>query len=647
MDRTSWVVVIICVTLLIFLGNRSIKDAARLAEERKAAEIAKQEEVAKNPPANTANKSSATTSSDIPAPAPSKPAVEAIAESKTILANEFVRFHLTNKGAGIQTTELLKHNRRLNDESEKVTLNETSKHPVGIFSTGPGQFDPLVWTVKSQDKTSVTYQVDTPEKLHIEKTFSLPGEGADPYEIGLEISIRNISEAPAQPGKKFLYTGTSAPLHLQESPMLGGFYWMDDNDYTFKMTTHFSGGMFGKMFGKGKIPHDEFFITSLAWAGVNDQYYTTLIKPETPYKASIWASRFPVVIDGDKEMSEKKRLFAVESAFELPESDLAMNPNDQKTLRYRIYMGPKELTRLKTFGDKRKQVMNYDKIPIFGFLFGWAIKPIASGLITALVFMQGKLGSFGGAIILVTVMIRLLIWPVYAKSARSMKRMSKLTPLMKKLKEKHADDPQKMNQETMALYKKYGVNPLGGCLPMFIQMPVFLSFYRMLWSAVDLRHESFLWVDDLAMPDTLFQIPGLDLPFNLLPILMALTTFVQMAITPQTGDKTQRMIFMLMPFMFLFICYNFASALSLYWTTSNLFSILQTWMTNKMPEPELKETKNSGKKGFMQRMQEQAETQQKAKKSGGSAPPTPGQSRTKMPGEKGNRHTKSKKNKKR
>jgi YidC/Oxa1 family membrane protein insertase len=225
--------------------------------------------------------------------------------------------------------------------------------------------------------------------------------------------------------------------------------------------------------------------------------------------------------------------------------------------------------------------------------------------------------------------------------------MSKLTPLMKKIKEKYPDDPTKMNEETMALYRKYGVNPLGGCLPMFIQMPVFLSFYRMLWSAVDLRHESWLWVPDLSMSDTLFQIPGLNLPFNLLPILMALTTFVQMAITPQTGDKTQRMIFMMMPFMFLFICYNFASALSLYWTTSNLFSILQTYITNKMPDVELKEKKNSGKKGFMARMQEQAEAQQKAKKSGGSSAPAPGQSRTKLASEKGDRHTKSKKKKKR
>jgi YidC/Oxa1 family membrane protein insertase len=258
-----------------------------------------------------------------------------------------------------------------------------------------------------------------------------------------------------------------------------------------------------------------------------------------------------------------------------------------------------------------------------------------------LVFLKGIVGNYGIAIIAITIVIRLLIWPVYAKSARSMKRMSKLTPMMKELREKYEDEPQKLNEETMKLYRTYNINPLGGCLPMFIQLPVFLAFYRMLWSAVELRHEPFLWVDDLSMPDTLFMMPGLDIPFNLLPILMGITSFAQIAITPKTGDKTQQTIFMLMPLIFLVICYNFAAALSLYWTTSNAFSILQTWLMNKMPEPELKKRKGGGKKSFMQRMQDQAENAQKAKAAGAS--PAAGADRTRMPGEKGARHTKSRK----
>ncbi len=274
--------------------------------------------------------------------------------------------------------------------------------------------------------------------------------------------------------------------------------------------------------------------------------------------------------------------------------------------------------------------MNYDGIPVVGWVLGWAIKPLAAFLIKALVWMQGVVGQFGFAIILITIMIRIAIWPVYAKSTRTMKKMAKLGPLQKELKEKYKDEPERLNRETMQLYRDHQINPAGGCLPMFIQMPVFLGFYRMLFSAVELRHQSFLWVEDLAMPDTLFHIPFLgNMPFNLLPLLMAVTMVIQMQLTPKSGDKTQQRIFMFMPVFFLFICYNFAAALALYWTTQNIFSIGQTWLMNKLPEPELKKVKSKKKSGgFLARLAEQAEAQQKKQKS---------------LGERGQRHTSAKK----
>ncbi len=635
---------IVCTILLFVWGQHSAKQAAKQAELRRAAEAekAKQEQVEKPATEQTATTADPA-ASDQPGAAP---AVDAVAEKKVVLENEFLRVNLSNKGAGIVSSELKKHDLVLKQEEPKVAINETASNPIGALSNGPGQFDASVWELKAQGQNSVTFATDTPEKLHIEKTFSLPADAAEPHEISLEITVRNDSGTALQTGRRFLYIGSAAPLHFNEWSMQIGFYWMDgQNNFEYETVDHFGGRKILGIFGKNKIPHDEFSIESLSWAGVNDQYFTTTIEPENSYPATLWASRFPIVIDGDEEKSLKKRMSASQAAISL--QDIAMNPGDQTTLRYKIYTGPKEYSRVSAYDDGRKRLMNYDEIPIFGWLFGWAIKPLASWLIIGLTFVQAKVGSWGIAIILVTVVIRLLIWPIYAKSARSMKRMSKLTPMMQKIREKYADDPQKMNQETMALYRKYQINPLGGCLPMFIQLPVFLAFYRMLWSAVELRHESFLWVKDLAMPDTLFTIPGIDLPFNLLPILMAVTTFIQMAITPKTGDKTQQMIFMLMPFMFLFICYNFASALSLYWTTSNLFSILQTWIMNKIPEPELKERTGPEKKGFFQKLQEQAEAQQKLReqqKAGGGAAPG---NRTKLASERGERHTKSKRKKKR
>jgi YidC/Oxa1 family membrane protein insertase len=199
---------------------------------------------------------------------------------------------------------------------------------------------------------------------------------------------------------------------------------------------------------------------------------------------------------------------------------------------------------------------------------------------------------------------------------------------------------------------------MGGCLPMLVQLPVFLGFYRMLSGAVELRHEPFGFVQDLTMPDHFATIAGFG-ALNILPILMAIASFIQMAMIPKTGDNTQRMIFMMMPFIFLIFCYNFAAGLSLYWTVSNVFTIFQTWLMNKLPEPELVKAnqQKKSKPGFMARLQEKIEAAQNQHQGGESAKkevavtdkkkapelPQIGQSRTKLASEKGSRHTKGKK----
>lgn len=638
MDRTSWIAVILCIGLLFGWSWWSSQEAAKQAAAR-AAYAAAHPELAETAAPSTS-----------PAAAPAQPALipdPSTPAVTTTLSNEVLQLTLSNRGAGIEHAEMKDYRRHLGSE-DFVTINETATHGIGTLSTGPGAFDTSTWQIQNSGTDFVTYTGLSPEGLALTKTYRLtdPTGGTDPldpHEIYCELTLQNSGASAVNLGPRFLYAGSAAPLHLGEwTIQIGMFYLDQDNGFTYKTVDHYGKPKILGIFGGGAKPSDQFSADELGWGGVNDQFFTTIIQPVEPYPATLWGSRFPVVVEGDAAASEKKRMFAAEAAVGLPQ--LTLNPGEQRTLRYRIYMGPKEHSRLHGLGEKQQRVMHYDEIPIFGWLFGWAIKPLASVLIRSMVFIKGLVGDYGLAIILVTIAIRLLIWPVYAKSARSMKRMAKLTPKMQELKVKYADDPQKMNQEIMGLYKTYGVNPLGGCLPMFIQLPVFLAFYRMLWSAVELRHESFLWVNDLSMPDTVWNIPGLDIPLNVLPILMGLTSFIQIAITPKTGDKTQQMIFMLMPIMFLVICYNFAAALSLYWTVSNSFTILQTWIMNKLPEPELVKVagNGNGKPSFMERMQAQAEAAQKAKAEGGGAF---GKSRTQMPGEKGARHTKGKKKK--
>jgi len=181
----------------------------------------------------------------------------------------------------------------------------------------------------------------------------------------------------------------------------------------------------------------------------------------------------------------------------------------------------------------------------------------------------------------------------------------------------------------MGLYRKYGINPLGGCLPMFIQIPIFFGFYKMLQYAVELRGQGFLWVPDLSQPDTFATLAGV--PINILPVVMAISSFFQIRMTPKTGDAMQQRIIMFMPFMFLFFCYNFASALALYWTTQNIFSIGQTWLMSRIPEPELKPRKDAGKKSWVQRMAETQAAAQKQRQLGNSGSQTTPDSQKKRP----------------
>jgi YidC/Oxa1 family membrane protein insertase len=180
-------------------------------------------------------------------------------------------------------------------------------------------------------------------------------------------------------------------------------------------------------------------------------------------------------------------------------------------------------------------------------------------------------GSYALAIILLTICVKAILWPLQNKANNNMKKMSALQPEMKRLQDKYKEEPVKFQQEMGKVWKKAGVNPLSGC------WPIFIGFYNMLGKAVELRHHGFWWVKDLSQPDTIFHLAGI--PVNPLPLLMAVTMLLQMKLSPQSGDPAQRKMMMFMPLIFIFMCYNFASALALYWTIQNVISIVQLQIT--------------------------------------------------------------------
>ena len=192
-------------------------------------------------------------------------------------------------------------------------------------------------------------------------------------------------------------------------------------------------------------------------------------------------------------------------------------------------------------------------------------------------------------IIILTVLIKLLMWPLTHKSMVSMKSMAKLGPQMEKLKEKFGDDKEKLNREIMELYKRNGVNPLGGCLPMVLQFPVFIGLYNALSTPIELRHASFLWIKDLSRPDWQslpFAVPtwwpsALPSGIPVLTILMGASMFLQQWMTPTAGDPNQRKMMMLMPLMFTFMFVSFPAGLTVYWLVNNVLTIGQQYWINR------------------------------------------------------------------
>ena len=258
-------------------------------------------------------------------------------------------------------------------------------------------------------------------------------------------------------------------------------------------------------------------------------------------------------------------------------ADHTFGPGESYTWHLGLFMGPKSLDLLKSVGNDLDRAID----------FGW-VDIIAKPCLWFMNFIHKFIPNYGIAIIILTIVTRMAFWPLANKSYKSMNDMRKLQPLMKELREKYKGDKARLNQETMALYRTYKINPMGGCLPMVIQLPVFFALYRMLYQAIELRHAPFFgWINDLSAPDRLFEfgfkIPFMEAPYGVpvLTLIMGATMLLQQKMSPAPGDPTQAKMMMLMPIVFTFIFINFPSGLVLYWLVSNLVSIGQQYYTLK------------------------------------------------------------------
>jgi YidC/Oxa1 family membrane protein insertase len=570
MDRKAWIVVVLCVAALGLWQWAYVQYYAptpeQLDEQRRAAEEA---QAAAPTPAPVAETTAATPAPAAPAPAAPAEEPSVPRETRTVTTG-LADFQFASDTGGIASIELLDH---LGEDGANVALNIPQALPVGTLSEEPGLALGGFASVSPGAPNEAVFLRRQPDGLQIRKTYivSEADEGKGDYVVDLTLDFTNTGEAALQRTGFYLSTGGAAPVHSSDMTMYTGFDWYRDGKATFTDVNWFNESSI-PLTGIELRAAQNFYeekTDNIGWAAAKNQYFVSIVTVmDGDPGTAVWARRLDLLHGGD----EQQKVFGIEGALGLP--GFRLEPGETKSWTFQIYTGPKDLGRLSKLGQGEQEVMNFG-------IFKW----VSEILLYSMNALYGVLGNFAAAIIALTIIIKALLWPLQNKATNSMRKMAALSPKMTELREKYKDDPTKMNQELMKLYKDYGVNPFSGCFPMLIQIPIFFGFYSMLGTAIELRNSSFLWVHDLSQPDTVGHIFGF--PINILPILMALTMLWQMHITPKTGDAVQQRMFMFMPLIFILFAYNFASALSLYWTTQNIISIIQLYATRNKPLPVL------------------------------------------------------------
>jgi YidC/Oxa1 family membrane protein insertase len=298
----------------------------------------------------------------------------------------------------------------------------------------------------------------------------------------------------------------------------------------------------------GKMEADKLLGPNVSWGGFESKYFIAALIPQNP---SLTTFRMA------KDSSNLVTVSLVGPKNLIP-------PGQTGDFNYNLYLGPKDYSLLK------EQNVGLENAIDFGDWLKWLAIP----LLVSLKFLYGYVHNYGLAIIVLTILIKLIFWPLGNKSYKSMKEMQKLQPKMAALREKYKDDKARLSQESMALYKTHKVNPLGGCLPMIVQIPVFFGLYKSLLYAIELRHSPFFWwIQDLSAKD----------PYYITPIVMGATMFMQQKMTPTGADPMQAKIMLFLPVIFTFMFLSFPSGLVIYWLFNNIISIGQQVYINRKP----------------------------------------------------------------
>lgn len=454
----------------------------------------------------------------------------AVSVKDIIVETDDVRVVLTTNGASVKSWALKKYTDRADSRGGHFELVPPKRDMLRFISLEKGANipDSLSYTPDRESLNgsgSIVFTAMRPDGVKITKTFTF----LEGYKASIKVSYENT---------------TSSAIIERAALSLSMLSRTQDRGLLYHELAYLSGKNVKRVY-PNDIKDGKFGSGLIDWVFLGDKYFIAALIPPKGVESEVYSSKI------NEELYEAY----------LVSRPLQLNPGESGGEEYEVYFGPKDVDILKVAGFKLERAID------LGFF-----DLIAYPLLLSFKWMYRFIPNYGIVIILVTVLIKIIFFPLSQKSYKSMKEMQQIAPLMEQLKDKYKDDKEKLNKEIMELYKRYKVNPLGGCLPMLLQIPVFFALYTVLNGAVELRHAPFFfWIKDLSAKD----------PYYVTPVLMGATMFIQQKMTPSSGDPAQQKVMMIMPVIFTFMFLNFSSGLVVYWLVNNVLSIAQQHYVNE------------------------------------------------------------------
>jgi YidC/Oxa1 family membrane protein insertase len=590
MDRKSIILIVIC-ALLIFAGRPLVDHF--FPPPPAPTNVVSQ---ATNPLPESTNQLTAPSNQSAPVISGAEPSAAAfvvqtnVPEHLLSVSNENARYTFTSRGGGLEEVELIRYpesvstlRRKRSQTNDFATLNTPVAPPyLAILGTrGETLQGDGIFTLTPTNH-GVRAEKTLTNGLTLVKDFQI---GTD-YLVTASVRLENRSGQPLNLPAQHWVVGTATPLSPQDNGLMMNVMWSDGEKPLTVPLSYFSTNT-TKMFIFSRTPTTEFSGGSndVHWVSAQNQFFTMvtmLTNPSPDFLVRMINLPPPSQEEIDANPRTIRMPQGMVTSLNYPAQTLGPGQTLSRTLN--LYAGPKEYRTLARISEEFNNHIDW----VMGFTgsnpFTKLIGILARWLLEALGLLHDSFRiPYGLAIITITVLIKLVFWPITQYSTKSMKRMQALGPQMKAVQEKYKDDPQKQQQKIWEFYRKNKINPLSGCLPMLLQLPLLYGFYTMLRSAIELRGASFLWIGDLSKSDTIFVIPGFNIPVNPMPLLMGATMLWQSHLTPPSPgmDPAQQKMMRYMPLIFLVFMYNVSSGLVLYWTVQNLLSILQTKMIQR------------------------------------------------------------------